>query len=176
MSDPKVLLIVDVQRDFLPGGALAVPNGDEVIEPLQDHALEADFIIASRDWHPKNHCSFVEQGGEWPVHCVQGTEGAELDIHILEIMDKVHNKGKNPDEEEYSAIDDTVEFNLKNVGVKTIQVGGLATEYCVRVTVLDALARGFKVEVLTDSIRGISEKKSEESLREMENAGAILLK
>lgn len=173
------LLIVDVQRDFLPGGALAVPEGDDVIAPLNDCiALFSEKglpIVATRDWHPPDHCSFVDQGGPWPPHCVQQTEGAafapalQLPEHALII-----SKASRSDVEAYSGFEGTeLAEMLRHQGVQRIFVGGLATDYCVRATVLDALREGFAVVVLTDAIRAVDAQKEDRALNDMSEAGAL---
>ena len=140
----KALLVVDVQNDFCPGGALAVAEGDQVVAPLNQHIKEflkrGEPVFKSRDWHPRQTKHFAEHGGTWPVHCVQDTKGAEFhpdlvdDIHIRTI-----SKGMG-DEDSYSAFDGTdLALQLQRLGVEEVWVGGLATDYCVKNTVLDAL-------------------------------------
>ena len=172
------LLIVDVQHDFLPGGALAVPAGDEVLDALEAAAPTVDLVVASRDAHPADHCSFVAQGGIWPPHCVEGTHGAELhsDIAALE-PDIVVDKATESDRDAYSAFDGTrLAETLRERGVDRLVVGGLATDYCVRASVLDALREGFAVTVLADGIRGVevTPGDTERALREMREAGAVV--
>jgi nicotinamidase/pyrazinamidase len=155
------LLITDIQKDFLPGGALPIENGDEIIPVLNQYIqLFCDregHVLASRDWHPPNHVSFKAQGGLWPPHCVQGSSGAafnpdlKLPKHIIVI-----SKATNPDVEAYSAFDGTsLAHDLKAMGVKRLFVGGLATDYCVVNTVVDACELGFEAVVLMDAILGI---------------------
>jgi nicotinamidase/pyrazinamidase len=151
------LLIVDVQRDFLPGGALGVGSGDEVLEPLVELASRVDVVAASRDWHPADHCSFGEQGGNWPPHCVAGTAGAELHPAIAALPpDLVVDKGTDGGREAYSAFDAPgLARALRERGVQRLLIGGLATDYCVRASALDALEAGFGVTVLEDAVRAV---------------------
>jgi nicotinamidase/pyrazinamidase len=172
------LLIVDVQHDFLPGGALAVPDGDAVLDALEAAAPTVDLVVASRDAHPADHCSFTAQGGIWPPHCVEGTHGAELhsDIAALE-PDIVVNKATESGTDAYSAFDGTgLADELRARGVDRLVVGGLATDYCVRASVLDALREGFTVTVLADGVRGVevAAGDTERALREMREAGAVV--
>jgi nicotinamidase/pyrazinamidase len=151
------LIIVDVQNDFCPGGALAVTGGDAVAEPLNRLAREAQLVVATRDWHPRDHGSFAEQGGRWPVHCVQGTKGAELHPALERgLIDLVLDKGQAHDREGYSAFDATeLERQLRERGVDTVHIGGLALDYCVRATALDAKRAGFDVIVHLDATRAV---------------------
>lgn len=155
------LVLVDVQKDFLPGGALAVPGGDEVIAPLnrcigefERHRLP---IFATRDWHPGNHCSFRAQGGPWPPHCIAGSQGAQFPAQ-LQLVPDVHivSKATRADADAYSGLQGTdLAQQLRDVGCTRLFIGGLATDYCVRATALDALAAGFEVVVLSDAIRAV---------------------
>lgn len=178
------LLIVDVQCDFLPGGALAVPDGDAVIPALNRYiarAVEADArVFASRDWHPPNHCSFREQGGVWPRHCVSGTRGAQLASDLrLPPGACIIDKGTSPEAEAYSAFSGTgLGDALRAKGIKRLVIGGLATDYCVRSTVRDALAEGFEVFVLEDAICAVDVRPGDgdKAKREMREAGALLVR
>ncbi len=177
----SALIIVDVQRDFMPGGSLPVPSGERVIPVINGIIL--DFkerkipIVASRDWHPENHISFKPRG-PWPPHCVQGTRGAEfhpsLDLPDTAI---VISKGTSADKEAYSAFQDTeLEHTLRKLGCKRLFVTGVATEYCVKETVLDALRRGFQVFVLEDAVKGIEVEDEERAVKEMLKEGAVSVK
>lgn len=175
------LLVVDVQNDFLPGGALAVPQGDRVAPVLNQYLAEFTRlslpIVATRDWHPPNHCSFVPNGGRWPPHCIQGTSGADFS-QALQLPDGVHvvSKGARLDHEQYSGFAESdLAGWLRERGVRRVFVGGLATEYCVLADVRDALQHGFDVVVLTSAIAAIDEKDGQAALREMERLGARLL-
>lgn len=169
------LIAVDVQNDFLPGGALAVPAGDEVVQPLVKAAREADLVVASRDFHPHDHVSFAEQGGQWPVHCVAGTEGAALHPQIDRIADLVVSKATRTDRDAYSAFDGTgLAGILSAQGIQRVVVGGLATDYCVRATALDAVKHGFEVVVLAEACRAVDVEPGdgERALDELREAGA----
>jgi nicotinamidase/pyrazinamidase len=159
-----VLLIVDVQNDFLPGGALPVPGGDAVIPVLDGYGEKFDHcglpVLASRDWHPPEHCSFREQGGAWPVHCVAGTHGAELAATLaLPRHSVIIDKGTVREREAYSAFQDTgLAERLRRQHCQRLFIGGLATDYCVRATALDALAAGFETILLEDAMRAVELK------------------
>ena len=172
------LLIIDTQNDFLPGGALAVPAGDEILPRVRQliDSREFDLIVATRDWHPADHASFAEQGGPWPPHCVQGTEGAEISEELpRERIDVVVDAGYRPELEGYSGFEET---NLADVlrgrDIDRVTVVGLATDYCVRHTAREALAEGFEVTVDRAGIRGIDVEPgdSERALAELAEAGA----
>ncbi len=173
------LLIVDVQHDFLPGGALGVPRGDEVVEPLVELAGAAEVVVASRDWHPPDHCSFRAQGGSWPAHCVAGTEGAALHPAIAALaLDRVADKGSDSEQEAYSAFAAPgLAEELRRRGVRRLLVGGLATDYCVRASALDALAAGFEVIVVEDAVRAVevAPGDGERALDEVRRAGGRVL-
>jgi len=174
------LVLVDVQNDFLPGGSLAVPEGDAVIPVLNRwirRFLDAGLpIFATRDWHPANHCSFVDQGGPWPPHCVMGTPGAEFSRELDLPPDvPVISKAMRPDKEAYSDFEDTdFAVQLRGLGVKRLFVGGIATDYCVRATVLGALEQGFEAVLLVDGVRpvDVAPGDGERAVAEMAAAGA----
>jgi len=176
LTNNDALLIVDVQADFLPGGALAVPQGAKVIAVLNamiDTFATAGLpVFASRDWHPPDHCSFNEQGGPWPPHCIAGTPGAEIDSSLhLPDGTRFFDKATMPDKDAYSAFEDTdLNATLKQNDVTRLFVGGLATEYCVLNTSADAVRNGFEVFILKDAIRAIDPvdgQRAIESLCEM---------
>jgi nicotinamidase/pyrazinamidase len=156
------LLIADIQNDFLPGGALGVKGGDEVVPVLLDYIARFQAnrlpVFASRDWHPPNHCSFREQGGIWPIHCVAGSEGAQPPPNFrLPSSAVLVHKATSPDKEAYSAFQDTaLDEHLRTARVKRLFIGGLATEYCVLNTVRDALARQYQIFFLTDGMRAVN--------------------
>jgi nicotinamidase/pyrazinamidase len=174
----RALVIVDFQNDFCPGGALAVPDGDAIAGRLNELAAsgEYDVIVATRDWHPPDHGSFAEHGGPWPVHCVAGTAGAELH-HALDPtpIDAVIDKGRRRDTEGYSGFEGTpLAQLLHDRGVDHVTVVGLATDYCVKNTALDALREGFAVTVDSSATRGVDVEPgdSEQALEEVRAAGA----
>ena len=155
----QALVIVDFQNDFCPGGALAVPDGDAIAGRVNELAGSGafDVVVATRDWHPPDHGSFTDQGGRWPVHCVAGTPGAELH-HALDPtpIDIVVDKGHDPATEGYSGFDGTnLAALLRERGIDRVTVAGLATDYCVRATALDALREGFAVTLDTAASRRI---------------------
>jgi len=174
------LIIVDVQVDFCPGGALPVPGGDEIIPILNEYIRKfyaaGALIVATRDWHPPNHISFRDYGGIWPPHCVQGTEGAKFHPGLrLPENALIISKAADPLKEAYSGFEGTrLEEELKKTGVRRVFVGGLATEYCVKNTVLDALKYGFETFLLEDAVRGIDVKPGdvERAIKEMLERGA----
>jgi len=153
----RALIVVDVQNDFCPGGALAVPDGDAVVEAVNRLASEASFVVATRDWHPAGHASFATRGGVWPVHCVQGSSGAELHPDVdWDLIDVIVDKGQARDLEGYSGFEETeLERLLRSRGVDTVDVAGLALDYCVKATALDARRAGFDVVVHRDATRAV---------------------
>ena len=183
----KALVIVDVQNDFCPGGSLAVAGGDRVAAPLARLAARCATaglpVFASRDWHPPDTAHFQDAGGPWPVHCVRDTPGAELHPDLVLPPEAViFSKGVDPQADGYSAFEardetgrDLVEL-LRAAGVDHLLVGGLATDYCVRATVLAALARGLRVSLLTDAVAGVNVQPgdADRAIEEMVAAGAQL--
>jgi nicotinamidase/pyrazinamidase len=153
----RALIVVDVQNDFCPGGNLAVRDGDAVIAPINRLAAQADFVVATRDWHPADHGSFAEQGGPWPVHCVAGTPGAELRAGIdRSRLDAIVDKGQTPDREGYSGFEGTeLERLLREHEVDAVDVAGLALDYCVKATALDARRAGLEVTVHRGATRPV---------------------
>ncbi len=176
----RALLIVDFQNDFTEGGALAVPDGDAIAPRVSELLGEGgfDFVVATRDWHPPDHGSFKAQGGPWPPHCVQGTPGAELHPSVDRTrVDAIVDAGYEPDLEGYSGFEQTnLEGLLREHGVDELTVVGLATDYCVSATALDALREGFAVSVDRAGIRGIDVEPgdSERALDELRAAGASI--
>jgi len=181
LSDRDTLLIVDVQADFLPGGRLAVPEGDAVVPVLNGYLALARRkglrVFASRDWHPPNHCSFRAQGGPWPEHCVAETPGAELAPGLELPPDAVIiSKAVAAGSDAYSAFAGTdLERQLRELRIERLLVGGLATDYCVLNTVRDARKAGFAVLLLQDAIRAVNVKPGdgEHAEREMREVGAV---
>ena len=169
------LIVVDVQNDFCAGGALAVPDGDAVVEPINRLAREARFVVATRDWHPPNHNSFRDYGGPWPVHCVQGSKGAELHPRLdREQIDAVVDAGQAPDLPGYSGFERTdLERLLRVHDATDIHLAGLALDYCVKATALDARRAGFDVVVHRDATRSIDAQPgdAERAVAEMREAG-----
>ena len=176
----QALLIVDYQNDFNPGGALAVPGGDEIAGRINELAGSADYdlVVATRDWHPPDHGSFTERGGPWPVHCVAGTPGAELHPALDEThVDVIVDKGTDPRTEGYSGFEGTnLGELLRQRGIDRVTVVGLATDYCVKNTALDALREGFGVTVDSTAVRGVDVEPgdSERALEELRAAGAAI--
>jgi nicotinamidase/pyrazinamidase len=172
----KALLIIDFQNDFTSGGALEVPEGDEIAEPVKRLADQFDVVVATRDWHPPDHASFETQGGPWPVHCVQGTHGAQLHPAMQDVeLDALVDVGRKRDDEGYSGFEksDLAQI-LRDHDVDEVYVCGLATDYCVRASAIDACREGFDVTVVEDAIRGVDVQQgdSERALRDMREAGA----
>lgn len=182
------LLIIDMQNDFMPGGPLGVPGANEIIPIINALIPKFSLVIATQDWHPADHLSFTVNnptGGLWPVHCVQGTEGAALvpGLHLDQIT-AVFQKGQEREIDSYSAFFDNAQQKstgldtyLKKSGIEKLVVLGVATEYCVLYSVLDALKLGFSVEVMPEACRGINITLGDEqrALDEMKRLGAIFL-
>lgn len=177
------LIVVDVQNDFCPGGALPVPEGDRVVavstEYIQLFLKEGMPIYATRDWHPESHLSFKERGGPWPPHCVQGTKGAAFHPQLtLPKNVTILSKGIDPNKEAYSGFQGTdLTERLRRQKIEQVFVGGLATDYCVKNTVLDALKAGFKTVLLEDASRGVNihPEDSKQAVEEMRKAGASIV-
>ena len=171
----RALLVVDVQNDFCPGGALAVPEGDAVVDSINRMAREAPFVVATRDWHPADHGSFAQQGGPWPVHCVCGSAGAELHPGIdRDLVDAIVDKGQAVDREGYSGFEDTeLSRLLRDRGVDAVDVAGLALDYCVKATALDARRAGFDVTVHRGATRPVEVQPgdAERAVEELRAAG-----
>jgi nicotinamidase/pyrazinamidase len=164
LNKTDALIIADIQNDFLPGGALSIRDGDQIVPILNEYAkIFKAFnatVIASRDWHPANHMSFIAQGGSWPPHCVQNTEGAQFSPNLkLPEGTLIVSKATDPAKEAYSAFDGTeLGEMLQLKGIQRIFIGGVATDYCVVNSVLDARRLGFEVLVLADATCGIDVK------------------
>jgi nicotinamidase/pyrazinamidase len=188
MERNAALLIVDLQNDFCPKGALHVPEGDRVVAPLNRAITrfrqEGLPVLASRDWHPRVTHHFQEYGGIWPVHCVRDTPGAALHADLLLPADAVIiSKGTDPDRDSYSAFDGTttegllLEEFLMAQGIEHLYVGGLATDYCVKATVLEGLLLGMQVTVLLDAVAGVdlAVGDSERALEAIRAGGGMFL-
>lgn len=178
----QALIVVDVQNDFCPGGKLAVAHGDEVVAPLNElieKFLErGDPVYKSRDWHPPETKHFEKYGGTWPPHCVQNTKGAEFHPQLKDDP-RIHviSKGLG-DTDCYSAFDETdLGAQLRDEGVEELLVGGLATDYCVKATVLAGLKQGFKVKALENAMRAVNLKPDDgaRAIEEMRAAGAEIV-
>ena len=179
----KALIVVDVQNDFCPGGSLAVANGDEVIAPLnkliEEFLDRGEPVFKSRDWHPATAKHFAAYGGIWPIHCVQNTPGAEFRAGLLDDPRiTIISKGIDESADGYSAFDGTnlVQI-LRDQGVEEVWVGGLATDYCVKHTVLDALQQGFEVRALADAMRPVNLNPNDgtQAIEQMRQAGAEIV-
>jgi len=197
----KALILVDIQNDFVPGGALAVPNGDQVVPVANRIMPDYNLIIATKDWHPANHQSFASQHPDnkvgdvidleglkqvlWPNHCVQGTHGAKLvDELDQKFINKVFHKGTDPNIDSYSGFFDNNHRKstglgdfLKQKRVDEVHILGLATDYCVKYTVLDSIKLGFTTHVILEGCRGIDMNPGDckKAINEMKQAGAIII-
>ena len=178
------LVLVDIQNDFCPGGALAVAEGDQIVEVVNRLIPRFPLVISTQDWHPANHISFKERGGPWPPHCVQGTRGAEL--HPALDTNRIANyfrKASSQDKDAYSefeGVDEagrTLDEMLKSKNVSKIYVAGLATDYCVLATVLDGLKNGYEVYAITDAMRAVNVEPDDgrKALEQMAREGARLV-
>ena len=183
ISSKDALIVADIQNDFLPGGALPVDQGDQIIPVLNDYAKMFNKakakIVASRDWHPPKHISFTAQGGPWPPHCVQETDGAKFSRDLkLPLGTNIVSKATDSGKEAYSVFDGTeLGEQLKAQGVTRIFIGGVATDYCVVNSVMDARKMGFDVVVLVDATRGINVKSGDvdQAFETMRRNGATQL-
>jgi len=179
----KALIVVDVQNDFCPGGSLAVAHGEEVVAPLNELMTEfldrGEPVFKTRDWHPEKTKHFAVYGGTWPVHCVQNTRGAEFHPDLLDDPRvTVISKGFDESADGYSGFDGTeLGKKLRDDGVEEVWVGGLATDYCVKETVLGARREGFKVKALADAMRpvNVNPDDGKNAIEEMRNAGAEIV-
>lgn len=172
------LLIVDIQQDFCPGGALPVPDGDKVVPIINRWIAAAKTkavpVFASRDWHPIEHISFKEEGGPWPPHCLQDSDGAKFhpDLALPESTIIV-TKGVRFDQDQYSAFDQTgLAVQLRKEGIRRLWVAGLAEDVCVLATVLDGCREGFEVVLIENATRSITPEGGEKARRQMKDAGA----
>jgi nicotinamidase/pyrazinamidase len=176
IEDSDALVVVDVQNDFCPGGSLAVPHGDEVVAVVNELTRAFSIVFATQDYHPPNHSSFEAQGGPWPVHCVAGSAGAEFHPRLdTSRFDEVVRKGTDVATDGYSGFAGTdLADRLWARGATRVVVCGLATDYCVRATVIEAIGNGFDAVVVTDAVRAVDVHPGdgEDALREMVAAGA----
>jgi nicotinamidase/pyrazinamidase len=179
----KALIVVDVQNDFCPGGSLAVANGDDVVAPLNKLVKEfldrGEPVYKTRDWHPAKTKHFAAYGGIWPIHCVQGTHGAEFHPDLLDDPRiRIISKGTDESADGYSGFDGTkLAQLLRNAGVAEVWVGGLTTDYCAKHTVLDARREGFAVKALADAMRPVNVKPNDgaSAIEEMKASGAEIV-
>jgi len=183
IRDSDALIAVDVQNDFIPGGSLAVNEGDRVVPALNMLIPKFKTRVFTRDWHPENHVSFSDDpqfvDKSWPAHCVQATPGAEFHKD-LEVPDDaiILSKATDPDQDAYSAFEGTgLADTLRERGIKRVMVGGLATDYCVKATALDALKEGFEAVVVLDASRGVDVPPgtAQAAIDEMKAAGAKVI-
>ena len=184
LKQGDALLIVDMQVDFLPGGLLPLEDGLEIMPLINRWITAAENasipVFASRDYHPPAHCSFEERDGPWPVHCVQGTAGAEIHPDVrLPTNAIIVDKGNDPEKEAYSAFDGTeLAAHMRERGVQRVWVCGVALDYCVRASVLDGLKEpGFEIHLILDSTRAanVQPGDGERAVEEMRAAGAQVL-
>jgi len=182
-TNGHALLVIDLQLDFMPEGALAVKDGDKIIPVINKlvklFSAKEDMIFFSRDWHPEKHCSFFENGGTWPEHCVRGSRGARFhpDVQIPETS-KIISKATTESKDAYSAFEDTeLAEEMQKNNINTIYVCGLATDVCVRSTVLDGLKLGFRIIVVSDAVKAVDLEPGDgdRAIQEMNAAGAEIL-
>lgn len=195
----KTLVLVDIQNDFLKGGSLAVPEGEKIIKPINKIIKQYDLVIATKDWHPKNHISFASNHSDkkigdiinvngvdqvlWPDHCIQNSYGSDFPEQLdISKLAKVVYKGSDANIDSYSGFFDNGHFRstglsdyLKSKDVYKIDYVGLATDYCLKYTAIDSVSEGFKTRVLINCIKGIEEKGCELALNEMKSKGVELI-
>lgn len=181
----KTLIVVDAQNDFMPGGTLPVTDSDKIVPEINEIRKEFDLVIFTKDWHPAKHCSFKENGGIWPVHCVQSTNGSALHRDLaIKPEDKIIMKGTDLTVDSYSAFYDNERKHkteltdfLKSKGVKKVAIAGLATDYCVKFTALDAVSEGFQVALYLPACRGVDINPGDvnKALEEMRKAGVRII-
>jgi nicotinamidase/pyrazinamidase len=184
IPDSSVLILVDIQNDFCPGGSLAVKGGDEIV-PVVNRLIQAfPTVVSTQDWHPAHHISFQERGGPWPPHCVQGTRGAQLHRGIETArITNYFKKASDPDRDAYSEFEGfdaegrPLDTYLHNRGIRRIYLVGLATDYCVRATAIDGLRSGYETYVVTDAVRAVNVDQNDgnKALTEMAGLGAKLI-
>jgi nicotinamidase/pyrazinamidase len=183
LQKSDALLVIDIQNDFLPGGNLGVPEGDQIVPVVNTYISYFKNtglpVFASRDYHPTNHCSFIEQGGSWPSHCVANTEGADFAAELdLPKNVTIVSKAIAQDRDAYSALEGTaLKDELNRLQIKRVFACGLATDYCVLSSVLDLRCNGFEVMLLVDAIKGVNLQPddSDKAITNMVQAGAVQL-
>ncbi len=177
--ETDALIVVDVQNDFCSGGALPVPEGENVVAPINRIMGKFDYVAFSQDWHPETHLSFSfapeYRDGSWPEHCVQDTPGAEFRGDLRVPLDSIFvKKGTEPGREAYSAFDGTgLAETLRSRQVKRVFITGLALDYCVKATALDALREGFQVCVVEDAVKSVTQAGKTAALEELRQAGVL---
>ena len=171
------LIIVDVQNDFCPGGSLPVYNGHMIVPAINSFIGFYDFVVATQDWHPINHCSFKAHGGQWPEHCIKGTSGADFHQHLrTSAFTHIVRKAHREDKDVYSGFKDTgLAKMLRSLGIRHVDICGLATDYCVKATALDAKTAGFDVAVLLRACRGVTPENTTAAIEEMRKAGIVIV-
>lgn len=173
------LVVVDPQNDFLPGGSLPVAEGNRIFEPVNRIAPLFAFVVATRDWHPPDHRYFADRGGPWPYHCLQDTAGAEFSAELeIAHVHEIVSKGTDPHTDGYSGFAGTeLAHMLRRRDVKRVFVCGLATDYCVKATAIEALEHGFETVVLADAIAAVKlrPEDEEQALEAMRQAGAHIV-
>jgi nicotinamidase/pyrazinamidase len=176
----KALLVVDAQYDFMPGGALPVSGGNEIIPLILKMRPKFDTVVFTQDWHPADHCSFKTKGGPWPEHCIQNTDGARIVEGLLQPSDLIVQKGTHQDVDSYSGFWDTnkahqteLDSILRQKGIDTVFICGLATDYCVKFTALHAVEAGYNVQLIVRACRGVNVSPGDvdKALKEIEEAG-----
>lgn len=179
IDEHDALIVVDPQNDFCPGGSLAVPEGDMVFPAINRAMPRFQHVLATQDWHPREHRYFHQYGGPWPYHCLQGTTGAEFHPGLdASRIQEVVQKGMNPELDGYSGFAGTdLAERLRARDVRRVFVAGLATDYCVKTTAIEAIDNGFEAYVLTDAIRPVEVEPGdgERALQAMAAAGAKLI-
>jgi nicotinamidase/pyrazinamidase len=183
LSPQAALIVVDMQNDFMPGGALAVADSDQIIPVINQLLPRFPLRILTRDWHPKDHISFSDQPSftdkSWPAHCVQDTPGAEFHPDLRQdLADKIVSKAQTPDQDAYSGFQDTdLESWLAHKNVLRVYIAGVATEYCVKSTALDAMQAGFETFIISDAVRGVNLPPGSETaeINRLQKAGVRLI-
>ncbi|MDE2571307.1 MAG: nicotinamidase [bacterium] len=179
IRDDDALIVVDPQNDFLPGGSLAVPEGNRIFAPINALTRRFPHVYATRDWHPPNHAYFQAQGGPWPYHCLQNTPGADFSPLLdRSPINEVISKGVDPQTDGYSGFAGTdLAERLRRQGVRRLFVCGLATDYCVKATALEGLSNGFEVFVILDAVAAVNVAPDDEAvaLEEMQRGGVRLV-
>lgn len=179
ITKDECLIVTDMQNDFCPGGALAVPEGDALVGPINRLMRYFPLVVGTQDWHPPNHCSFKGQGGPWPPHCVQNTWGADFHPKLdSKKFGLIIHKAQYQNRDAYSAFQETpLAAELRKRKIKKIYLTGLATDYCIKNTALDGLRRHLETVIFIDLVRAVNAGPGDggRALREIENAGGKLI-